>query len=168
MITIVKLNTWWHALNFFITSKTPEFVVIKFENKYIWYIKDSIFLNVGITVLHICSLVYVLLFIASTYIIHLFCKIKTFLSQAIGGYTKNMEWSPADVSMVINDDHLPCGSGKEHTPLFLTAMYSLYQYSKHMYLFLLFNIWSLYRCRKFWYFLTNYHYLSAVFNSNLI
>lgn len=29
----------------------------------------------------------------------------------IGGYTKNMEWSPADVSMVINDDHLPCGSG---------------------------------------------------------
>lgn len=114
MITIVKLNTWWHALNFFITSKTPEFVVIKFENKYIWYIKDSIFLNVGITVLHICSLVYVLLFIASTYIIHLFCKIKTFLSQAIGGYTKNMEWSPADVSMVINDDHLPCGSGKEH------------------------------------------------------
>lgn len=56
-----------------------------------------------------------------------------------------MEWSPADVSMVINDDHLPCGSGKEHIPLFLTAMYSLYQfqlnqYSKHMYLFLLFNI----------------------------
>lgn len=39
-----------------------------------------------------------------------------------------MEWSPADVSMVINDDHLPCGSGKEHIPLFLTAMYSLYQF----------------------------------------
>lgn len=118
-------------------------------------------------------LVCFLLLIASTHIIHLFCKIKTFLSQAIGGYTKNMEWSPADVSMVINDDHLPCGSGKEQIPLFLTAMYSLYQfqlnqYSKHMYLFLLFNIWSLYRCRWFWYFLTNYHYLSAVFYSNLI
>lgn len=85
MITIVKLNTWWHALNFFITSKTPEFVVIKFENKYIWYIKDSIFLNFGITVLHICILVYFLLFIASTYIINLFCKIKTFsLKQLVG------------------------------------------------------------------------------------
>lgn len=140
MITIVKLNTGWHALNFFITSKTPEFVVIKFENKYmyIWYIKDSIFLNFGITVLHICSLVYFLLFIASTYIIHLFCKIKTFLSQAIGGYTKNMEWSPADVSMVIIDDHLPCGSGKEHIPLFLTGMYSLYQFQLNQYIYIFF------------------------------
>lgn len=47
-----------------------------------------------------------------------------------------MEWSPADVSMVINDDHLPCGSGKEHIPLFLTAMYSLYQFQLNQYIYI--------------------------------
>lgn len=78
MIMIVKLNIGWYVLNFFIMLKIFEFVVIKFENKYIWYIKDLIFLNVGIIVFYICSLVYFFLFIVFIYIIYLFCKIKIF------------------------------------------------------------------------------------------
>ena len=35
------------------------------------------------------------------------------LFEAIGGYTKDTEWLPSDVSMVVNNNNLPCGGGKQ-------------------------------------------------------
>lgn len=37
-----------------------------------------------------------------------------------------MEWFLVDVFMVINDDYLLCGSGKEYIFLFFIVKYSLY------------------------------------------
>ena len=35
------------------------------------------------------------------------------LCEAIGGYTKDTEWLPSDVSMVVTNNNLPCGGGKQ-------------------------------------------------------